>query len=218
LEYDKLPAREWTVPKCVAQRTNLLSARVERQSQTEGFLPRGALSTLSAFDDSRRRRFLRRHGFQGADVTRRPGNSFALLSHVISCSKKAAAYTFKRKAPHTEVVGLSFWRRYCCRALKFKELLSIATIFEWPHVVFACRLRLIVLRLGWAQNNLTVDGEGLQNNVEAFAVLVHERGADVKPKVVLALSLDDGVRLLGRLLSRHGDLLSVGWVSARPRT
>jgi hypothetical protein len=33
----------------------------------------------------------------------------------------------------------------------------------------------------------------------------------------LALTLDDGVRLVGRLLSSHGQLLSGGWISTHRR-
>jgi hypothetical protein len=40
------------------------------------------------------------------------------------------------------------------------------------------------------QHDLAVDGEGLEHDVEAFAVLMHERGADIEPKVILTFALD----------------------------
>jgi hypothetical protein len=57
------------------------------------------------------------------------------------------------------------------------------------------------------------DGEGLQHDVVAVAILMHERGADVEPEVVLAFAFDDGVRLVARLLVGHGQLLR-GWYGA----
>lgn len=81
-----------------------LSARVERQSHTECLLSRRALGALQFFCYSRGGCFLLCHGLQGADLLRRPGNSFALLSHVISNVKRTGAYSgrcFERKAPRT---------------------------------------------------------------------------------------------------------------------
>ena len=59
------------------------------------------------------------------------------------------------------------------------------------------------------------NGLALEHDVEAFAVLTHERGADIEPKVIWLSRL---TRLVGRLLIGHSQLLSPdGWVSTHRR-
>jgi len=110
--------------------------------------------------------------------------------------------------PKSTVLGAQFQGHLTkCRVRcvpRWSNFLLLAAVFEGPDVVFACRrLRVFGLRLGRTQDDLAVDGERLQDDVEALAVLVHESRSDVEPKIVLALTLDDGVRLVGRLLSSH---------------
>jgi hypothetical protein len=92
------------------------------------------------------------------------------------------------------------------QAAKFKELLFI---FPAVAIVIAARVltsrrlcRLLVLRLRWTQDDFSIDGKRLQQDVVAVAILVHERGADIEPEVVLPFALDDGVRLEARLLRK----------------
>ena len=57
-----------------------------------------------------------------------------------------------------------------------------------------------VCAFGKRKNDLAVDGQGLQHDIEAVAVLVGERGANIQPVVILAFAFDDRVRLVARLL------------------
>src|ERR1019366_2832795 len=108
------------------------------------------------------------------------------------------------------------------RAAKFKELLFI---FAALAIVIAARVltcrrlrRLFGLRFRRPQDDLAIDGKRLQHDVVSIAILMHERGADVEPEVVLPFAFDDGVRLEARLLSSHGQLLRGWWgVSTRRR-
>src|ERR1700734_322227 len=69
-------------------------------------------------------------------------------------------------------------------------------------------LAFVALCLRQSKNDLAVYRQRLQDDVIAVAVLVHERCTDVEPKVILAFTFDDGVRLVGGLGS-HMKLLSV---------
>ena len=76
-------------------------------------------------------------------------------------------------------------RRLRCVA-RWSGFLLLAAVLEGPHVGVAGRfLRRLGLGLGRPQNDLTVYRERLQDDVGALAVLVHERGTDVEPKIVL---------------------------------
>jgi hypothetical protein len=97
------------------------------------------------------------------------------------------------------------------RAAKFKERLFI---FPAVAIVIAARglscrrlRRLFGLRLRRTQYDFAVERQGLQHHVEAVSILMHEGGADVEPKIVLAFAFDHRVRLVARLLSSQGQLL-----------
>ncbi len=122
----------------------------------------------------------------------------------------------KVKAPHTgEGGGAEFAAYLLGRAAKFKELLFVAArvlatiVFGSDGLLGAGRIIRPGVRLWRAQDDLAIERERLQDDVKTFAILVHERGADVEPKVVLTFAFDDGVRLVGGLLSSHDQLLSL---------
>jgi hypothetical protein len=59
-------------------------------------------------------------------------------------------------------------------------------------------LRLVLIH---SKHESAVEGEGLEDDVKALAVLMDERDADVEPDGCLPVSLEDGVRAVLRLLS-----------------
>ena len=75
--------------------------------------------------------------------------------------------------------------------------LESSGLHEEVYRTTSCVLCTARCLMWWSQHDLAVDRERLEDDVEALGVLVHECGADAEPKIVLALTLDDGVGSVG---------------------
>lgn len=116
------------------------------------------------------------------------------------------------KSPAARATGLSFRRR------QLPSLKVQRTCVAALTPLGVCRRRLwFFVGLGRTQDDLAVYRQRLQHDVEAVAILVRKGRTDVEPIIVLTLTLDDRVRLVGRLLCSHNQFLSLVRISTRRR-
>jgi hypothetical protein len=79
-----------------------------------------------------------------------------------------------------------------------------------PAHIWSSILGMLVVR-DFATHDLAVEGQGLQHDVESFAILVVEHQAKVEPEIVLTFASDHRIRAVRRLsrftFLRHDHLL-----------